>query len=146
MNLSRVALAGFAAWVAFCLIGFLANAVLMRELYEAHMSFMRPEAESNARLPLAFAVSLVAFFAFAYAYAKGYEGGKGLQEGLRFGVLVSVLLIGFGLVWEFMVYPLSRTFLLVRVVDTIVEFAIYGAIVGAVYRPRPAGAVRATIV
>jgi ABC-type multidrug transport system permease subunit len=146
MNLSRVALAGFVAWVAFCVIGFIANAVLMRELYEAHLAFMRPEAESNARLPLAFAVSLVAFFAFAYAYAKGYEGGAGVQEGLRFGVLVAVLLIGFGVIWEFMVYPLSRTFLLVRVVDVIVEFAIYGAIVGAIYKPRPAAALRAAAI
>ena len=146
MNLSRVALAGFVAWVAFCVIGFIANGVLMRELYETHAAYMRADAEASARLPLAFAVSLVGFFAFAYAYAKGYEGGRGPQEGLRFGVLVSVLLIGFGLVWEFMVYPLSRTFLLVRVVDTILEFAIYGAIVGAIYKPRPPGSARATVV
>lgn len=145
MNLPRVALAGLLAWLAFCVIGYLANAVLMRELYEAHAAYMRPEAESNARLPLAFAVSLVGFLAFAYAYAKGYEGGKGPQEGLRFGVLVSVLLIGFALAWEYMMYPLSRTFLLIRVVDAVLEFAIYGTIVGAVYKPRPGGSVRAIV-
>lgn len=137
MNLSRVALAGFSAWLAFLAVGFFAHGVVMRDLYEVHQAAMRPAAEADARLPLAFGVALIAFFAFAYAYAKGYEGGKGLQEGLRFGVLVGVMLIGFCTVWEYMVYPLARTFLLARVIDGIVEFAIYGVIVGAIYRPRP---------
>lgn len=136
MNLSRVALAGFVAWVAFCLLGFLAHAVLMEDLYGAHAAFMRPEADANARLPLAFAASLLGMLAFAYAYAKGYEGGAGIQEGLRFGVLIGVMLIAFVLVWDYMAYPMSRKFLLALVVDYIVEFAIYGVIVGAIYRPR----------
>ena len=28
---------------------------------------------------------LVGFFAFAYAYARGFEGGSGVMEGVRFG-------------------------------------------------------------
>lgn len=136
MNLSRVALAGFAAWVVFCIVGFVAHAVLMEDLYAAHSAFMRPTADANARLPLAFAAALIGFFAFAYAYAKGYEGGTGIQEGLRFGVLVGVMLIAFVLVWDYMAYPLSRTFLLALVIDYIVEFAIYGTVVGMVYRPK----------
>lgn len=138
MNLSRVALAGFVAWVLFCIIGFVAHGVLMKDLYLAHAAIMRPEADANARLPLAFAVSLVGMLAFAYAYAKGYEGGKGIQEGLRFGVLVGVMLIAFVVVWDYMTYPLSRTFLFALVIDYIVEFAIYGVVVGAIYKPRPA--------
>lgn len=137
MNLSRVALAGVVAWLAFCAIGFLAHAVLMKDLYLAHATIMRPEAEANERLLLAFAASLVGMLAFAYAYAKGYEGGKGIQEGLRYGVLVGVMLIAFVVVWDYMTYPLSRTFLFALVVDYIIEFAIYGVIVGLIYKPRP---------
>lgn len=136
MNLSRVALAGFVAWVVFCIVGFVAHGVLMKDLYLAHASIMRPEADANVRLPLAFAVSLVGMLAFAYAYAKGYEGGKGVQEGLRFGVLVGVMLIAFVGVWDYMAYPLSRTFLFAQVVGYIVEFAICGVVVGAIYKPR----------
>jgi hypothetical protein len=136
MNLSRVALAGFAAWVAFCIVGYLAHAVLMNDLYLAHSAIMRAEADSAARLPLSFAVALIGFFAFAYAYAKGYEGGKGIQEGLRFGVLVGVMLIAFVVIWDYMMFPLSRTLLFAMVIDAIVEFAIYGVVVGIVYKPR----------
>jgi prepilin signal peptidase PulO-like enzyme (type II secretory pathway) len=136
MNLSRVALAGFAAWVVFCIVGFVAHAVLMDDLYAAHSAIMRPPADADARLPLSFAVALLGFFAFAYAYAKGYEGGAGIQEGLRFGVLIGVMLIAFVVTWDYMTYPLSRTFLFALVIDYIVEYAIYGAVVGMVYRPR----------
>ena len=136
MNHSRVALAGFVAWVVFCIVGYVAHAVLMKDLYLAHAAIMRPDADANARLPMAFAVSLVGMLAFAYAYAKGYEGGKGIQEGLRFGVLVGVMLIGFVIVWDYMTYPLSRNMLFALVIDYIVEFAIYGVVVGALYRPR----------
>jgi len=142
MNLSRVALAAIVAWLAFCVVGYLSHAILMKDLYLAHSLIMRPENEANGYLPLAFGVALVAFFAFAYAYAKGYEGGRGAQEGLRYGVLIGLMLVGFSVVWDYMTYPLSRTFFLTEVVDYIVEYAIYGMIVGTIYKPRPQSAAR----
>jgi hypothetical protein len=142
MNLSRVAIAAIVAWVAFVAFGYLSHAVLMKDLYLAHSLIMRTEIEANGYLPLAFGVALLAFFAFAYAYAKGYEGGGGVQEGLRFGVLIGLMLVGFATVWDYMTYPLSRTFFLAQIVDYIVEYAIYGMIVGAIYKPRPQAATR----
>ena len=61
---------------------------------------MRPEAELMGNLPIGFAFLLLGFFAFAYVYAKGYEGGDGVVEGIRFGVLVSLIVVGFGLIWH----------------------------------------------
>jgi hypothetical protein len=142
MNLSRVALAGFVAWIAFCIVGFVAHGVLMKDLYLQHAALMRTDAEALPRLPLASAVSLVGMLAFAYAYAKGYEGGKGIQEGLRFGVLVGVMLIAFVVVWDYLAYSISRTFLFALVVTYIIEFAICGVVVGLIYRPREARLVR----
>jgi hypothetical protein len=98
---------------------------------------MRPEAEAGAILPIGFGFALVGFFAFAYAYAKGYEGGRGLQEGLRFGVLVGILLCCFGAIWDYMVWPVAPRLAVLWMVDFILEFALYGAIVGAIYRPAP---------
>ena len=54
---------------------------------------LRPPAEMN--LAFGLAASLLGFFVFAYAYAKGYEGGAGAVEGLRFGVVVGLLLACF---------------------------------------------------
>jgi hypothetical protein len=137
MNFPRVAAAALVAWVLYFGMGFLVHGLLLRDLYLQHGSMIRPEADANGILPIAFGVSLIGFFAFAYAYAKGYEGGSGLQEGLRFGVLVGLMLCCFAAVWEYMVWPAQTWLLVAWLIDFIVEFAFYGMVVGAIYRPRP---------
>ena len=43
-----------------------------------------------------FAGILVAMIAAAFIYAKGYEGGAGVQEGVRFGALIGLFMAGSG--------------------------------------------------
>ena len=81
------------------------NNVLLADLYAQHAGVFRPQAEMN--LVLGLAASLIGFFVFAYAYAKGYEGGDGAIEGLRFGVIVGLLLSCFAVVWNYVVLPMS---------------------------------------
>ncbi len=135
MNLARVAMAAVAAWVVYLGISFFVHTILLKDLYLQHLSAMRPEADQNAILPLGFFFALVGFFAFAYAYAKGYEGGRGAQEGLRFGVLVGILICCFRVIWDHMVWPVSLQLTVAWMVEYIVEFAIYGSIVGVIYKP-----------
>jgi len=135
MNLVRVALAAIATWVVYLGISFVVHTILLADIYQQHRAVMRPEEQANAILPVGFVFALVGFFAFAYAYAKGYEGGNGLQEGLRFGVIVGILLCCFAIIWEYMVWPMSGTLLIAWMLENIVEFAIYGMIVGLIYKP-----------
>jgi hypothetical protein len=137
MNFPRVAIAAVVSWVVYLGVSFLVHAVLLRNIYLQHMASMRPEAEANAILPIGFGFALIGFFAFAYAYAKGYEGGSGSQEGIRFGVIVGILLCCFGTIWDYMVWPVSPTLASLWMVDYIVEFALYGLIVGVLYKPAP---------
>lgn len=134
MNYSRLALAAVVAWVASLAVGSFANGYLMADLYAAHPLVFRPQAEMN--MVLGFAGSLVGFFVFAYMYAKGYEGTSGLQEGLRFGVLVGLLFMSFGAIWNYVVLQVSNALGLAWAVDVLVEMAIYGTLVGVLYRPR----------
>jgi hypothetical protein len=133
MNFGRVAASAIAAWVAYLAIGFVVNDVLLAGAYQAEAAAFRPQADMN--LAVGFTASLLGFFVFAYAYAKGYEGTNGVQEGIRYGVIVALLLICFGLVWQYVVHPISARLLAYMIVDALVEFAIYGAIVGTIYRP-----------
>ena len=109
--------------------------MILADIYTAHRAVMRPEDQANAILPVGFVFALVGFFAFAYVYAKGYEGGSGLQEGLRFGVIVGIFLCCFGKIWQYMVWPVSGTLLISWMLEQIVEFALYGSIVGLLYKP-----------
>ena len=133
MNFGRVASAAVVAWIVYLGLSPLVNNVLLAELYAQHARVFRPAAEMN--LAFGLGAALIGFFVFAYAYAKGYEGGNGAVEGLRFGVVVGLLLACFAVVWNYVVLPVSGSLGVAWVVDTLVEMALYGVIVGLVYRP-----------
>ena len=133
MNFARVAASAVVTWIVHLGLTTLVWSTLLPDAAGQNASLLRPPAEMN--LTLGFAVSLLGFFVFAYAYAKGYEGGPGAVEGLRFGVIVGLLLACFSAVWSYVMMPISWTFTAAMVVDAIVEMAIYGVVVGLVYRP-----------
>jgi len=141
MNYARLALAAVVAWIVSIGLAFLVHGVLMADLYAALPSLFRPVVEMN--LDAALGGALLGFFVFAYMYAKGYEGTSGLQEGLRFGVLVGLVLIGFSVIPSYVMMPVSGRLAAGWAVDAVVEMAIYGIIVGLIYRPRPVAAKQA---
>lgn len=136
MNFLRVGLAALAAWVVYLALGFLIHAVMLNDMWQGLMrdGVARSATTGNALMPLGFGLALPGCLAFAYAYAKGYEGGSGLQEGLRFGVLVGLLLVTFGLTWNYITFPLPITYLTSTAAATVIEFAALGMVVGLVYR------------
>ena len=69
------------------------------------------------------------------AYAKGYEGGSGVMEGIRFGLLIGIMVDAFAMIWYWVTIPISATLGIYMLIDGIVEPVIYGAIVGAIYKP-----------
>jgi hypothetical protein len=135
MNFARLALAAAVAWVVSLAVGFVVNRYLMADIYATHASVFRPQDQMN--LALGFGAQIIGFFVFAYMYAKGYEGTSGAQEGLRFGVLVGLLLICFAVVWNYVVLPVSGTMGVYWAVDTLLKAALYGVIVGLLYRRAP---------
>ena len=140
MNVGRLVAAAVVAWVVAIGMGYVVNEVLLAGLYEANAAAFRPEAAMMAKLPYGFGVMLVALLAFAFMYAKGYEGGNGVVEGLRFGALAGLVICGFGTVWFYVTIPITRELGFAMLADAIVEPAIYGAIIGAIYQPKAAAA------
>jgi hypothetical protein len=135
INFARIALAAVVSWIVYLGVSFFVHSLILREMYVQHLTSMRPEADQNAMLPVGFVFALVGFFAFSYAYAKGYEGGSGTQEGLRFGVLVGILICCFQIIWDHMIWPVSLQLTAAWMVQYILQFAMYGSVVGAIYKP-----------
>ncbi|MEK6629129.1 MAG: hypothetical protein AABY89_00175 [Acidobacteriota bacterium] len=133
MNFGRVAASAVVAWIAFLVINPVVNNVLLADLYAQHAAVFRPQNEIN--LVVGLGAALLGSFVFSYAYAKGYEGGRGAIEGLRYGVIVGLMLACFAVVWSYVVLPISARLAVAWIVDTIAEMAIYGAIVGLIYKP-----------
>jgi hypothetical protein len=135
MNFTRVAAAAVVAWIVSIPVGFVANEIVLKGLYDANAAAFRPAEQLQANLPIGFGAMLLGFLAFAYAYAKGYEDTNGTMEGIRFGVLVAIMLSSFSLVWNYVTTPINGSLSMAMMVGYIVEFALYGAIVGSIYKP-----------
>ena len=135
MNHTRVAIAAVVTWAVSLVVGFVVNDILLAGIYAPNQAVMRPEAQMTGMLPIGFVFLLLGFFSFAYMYAKGYEGGSGLAEGVRFGLCVGVLVVGFGLIWQYVLYPINGTMATAIIIDRLLESMLYGAIVGLIYKP-----------
>jgi len=135
MTRGRVVAAGVAAWIASIPIGYLVNEVLFANLYAANAAAFRPHADILANLPIGIGFQLIGFIAFAFAFTKGYEGKSPVGEGIRFGILITLMIDCFAIVWNYVTTPISVSLMIAMMIDYLVEGAIYGAIVGAVSRP-----------
>ena len=135
MDYKRLALAAVVAWVVDAIYGVVVWMMMLGDEFAKYPSVFRPEAEMNANLPLMFAGGLLAMFVLAYMYAKGYEGGSGLQEGIRFGVLVALFTFGFVSVGIYGSLNIGRRIAALGSVVSFIELILVGAVIGALYRP-----------
>jgi len=136
VNYPRIVLAGLAAWVASIAVGYVINDVWLIRLYQANAWAFRRAADIRSLVPIALGAQLVASLAFAYAYAKGYEReGSGLAQGIRFGLIVAMMIGGFATIWNLVSQPIAMRLGVLEVVSRIGEFGIYGAVVGLIYQP-----------
>jgi putative flippase GtrA len=140
MNYPRIALAALAAWVVSIGLGYLINDIWLGRLYEANAWAFRRADDVATLLPLGLGAQLAAFCAFAFAYAKGYEGtGSGIGEGIRFGLVVAIMIDGFAVVWNYVTEPIAARLGVLQLVSQIGAFGIYGAIVGSIYQRKAIG-------
>ncbi|HPW20223.1 MAG TPA: hypothetical protein PLE61_05355 [Vicinamibacterales bacterium] len=133
MNVGRLAASAIVGWMAYLATSALVADVLLADLHARHAELFRPAGEAHTVIGLG--AALAGFFVFAYGYAKGYEGGPGALEGLRYGMVVGLLLVCFSVVWAWAALSLSGAIAAAWIVDTLVEMSLYGAIVGLVYAP-----------
>src|SRR4051812_44033678 len=126
MNWMRLVAAAAAAWIVAIALGYVINQILLAGMYAANQNAFRPQADMMPMLPIGFAATFVGLLVMSYAYAKGYEGGNGTMEGLRFGFVVGLILVCFGIVWEYVVFPLQASMNAAMIVDRLVEMTIFG--------------------
>ena len=135
MNYARLVSAAVAATVADVVYGFCVYGLLLASEFAKYPNVYRSAADGPGYLPAMFAGIFVAMIAVAAIYAKGYEGGGGLSEGFRFG-----LLFGFfsGLFYgsvNYGVLIINKKLALMLAAAGFFEFLIVGTVIGLVYQP-----------
>jgi hypothetical protein len=121
---------GFPAFLAAFVFIFLWHGMLMKSAYMETATLWRTE----PMFPLLILGQAVIAFAFTGLYVSKV-GVNSAATGVGYGIVIGILCAGGDLI-RFSVQPLTVKILWMWIVGGLVEFAIAGAIVGAIYKPR----------
>ena len=135
MNYGRLASAAIAAWIVDSVYGFVVYGTVLTSEFGRYPGVYRPNDVAPHYILYIFAGTLFAMFVASYVYAKGYEGGSGVQEGMRFGVLIGLLILGYSAVVNYAILNIGRRLAGSMAIAALVEWTIAGIVIGAIYRP-----------
>ena len=134
MNATRLVLAALAATVVDGIYGFAVYGNALSNQFGVFPGVFRSAESGPAYLPVMFAGILVGMFAVTYIYAKGYEGGSGLQEGLRFGLLIGIFHAGYFIGVDYGILNIGRRMALAMALAGLGEWLVVGCTIGLIYK------------
>jgi hypothetical protein len=136
MNHKRGVLAFIAAFVFIFLFGFIWHGHLMKGAYLETAAHWRPEADFQSYFWVLILGHAVIAFAFTGLYVSKV-GRNSAGTGFGYGIVLGILGWGIDLI-RFAVEPLTAKILWMWLAGDVISFALMGALVGAIYKPKPA--------
>ena len=106
----------------------------MKPAYLETASLWRPESEFQSHFAFLILGHLVMAFAFTGLYVSKV-GLQSLSTGIGFGIVIGILCSGVNLI-RFATEPITTKILGMWIVGDLLMFAIVGALVGAIYKPK----------
>ena len=132
MNWKKFFIAFIAAWIFVFVFGFVWYGNLMHSIHNEVPTLWRTEADFGSHFPwLILGHGVMAFF--LTLLCARFVGSGGAGAGAKLGIMIALLYIGNNLI-TFAVQPLTTKILAGWVVGGLLEFAIAGAIIGAIYK------------
>ena len=135
MNYPRLLAAAVAATIGDAVYGFLVYGTLMAPEFAKYPNVYRSADVSAQFLPYMFAGIFVAMIAAAAIYSRGYTGGSGVSEGLRFGLLLGLLAAFFFAGVSYGTLNLNKKLAGMLACAGFVEWTLAGTLIGLVYKP-----------
>jgi len=135
MNVSRIALAAVAGTVFDVVYGFGVYGTLLSGQFAHYPAVYRSAEAGPGYLPLMFCGVFIAMAAAATIYAKGYEGGSGVSEGGRFGVLLGIFVVMAFAGVNYAVLNIGRRLAVAVAAAGFFEWMLAGVVIGLVYKP-----------
>jgi ABC-type multidrug transport system permease subunit len=139
MNWKKLWIAFVLVFVAYLATNMLIHTVILGDTYlkpEVQNS-MRPEAEMGKYFWVRIVTMLVFSFFFTYIFAKGYEG-KGLMEGVRYGIIMTLFIFFAGSFDQFVTYPIPYFLVWYWIIAGLAQSVLMGIIAALVYKPKSA--------
>jgi hypothetical protein len=133
-NTKRFIAAGLAIFLIFTVCDFIIHTVILGDYYMSMTGIWRPDMMSL--MWIMYLGTFIFSFLLIYIFIKGYEG-RGIPEGIRFGIMMCLITTGIGAVYQYVVYPLPLSLVIQWFGYGLVEFILAGIAAAAIYKPVP---------
>jgi len=135
MNWKRIFLASLVIYVVFQGLGYLMDHVFLKGDYDQLKSLWRPNMTS--RMWVLYVVGLLVAFLFTYIFVKGREG-KGIQEGVRFGIIIWLFTIVPYNLELWVIFPIPHQLIVKWMLFGLLSSLIGGILAAVIYEPAAA--------
>ena len=136
MNLTRIVLAAFGAFVAYFILGglFFGALPFLSAEFAKYPAVYRDKQGQFSHMPGGIAAMFLAILALAVIYAMLYPSGSGIAQGARFGALIGVFFVGSFVVHNYVNLNIGLKLTLQQAVAYFVEWLVVGIVIGLVYK------------
>jgi len=134
MNTKSYVIGSIVVLIALVITDYLFHGLILKGPYMAIQNILRPEAAMKTYWPAMIIGDILLAFGFSYIFIKGREG-KGIAEGIRYGLLIGFCFgVGNAMI-QYSVYPLTGWIMLAYFIGYPIQCMILGAIIAAMYKP-----------
>ena len=131
MNIKRIIIASLGVFITFEVLEYVIHGMILMGTYESMSEIWRPDMES--KMWIMNITALFFSFLFTIIFAKGYED-KGILEGVRYGVLIALLMNVIGMFNQYVVYPVPFSLTLQWFILGTIQIIICGIVASLLYR------------
>ena len=137
MNYSSLALAALGGTVASFAIGFLLFWLAPGLIKEGqkYPAVFRPKEEMMKVMPIGLAATFISILVAAIFFAMMHQGGSGITDGARFGVLIGIFVVCGFVLHNYVNLNIGLKLALGQAVAYFVQWTIVGIVIGLIYKP-----------
>ena len=139
MNAKRLTLAAIAVFAFVFVFDWVLHGMILKNTYIQTASLWRSESEMGQHFGWLVLGQLLLSMMFCLIYALRPGLHDGVGPGIGYGLMVGLLLTGPTLI-SYAVQPLPLNLIGSWILGGIIQLMIAGALLGAIYRPKPATA------
>lgn len=131
MNVKKYIIASIAVYIVFMILDYVIHGVILSDTYMSMEGVWRPDMENY--MWIMWVTSLVFSFSFVYIFTKGYEG-KGIAEGIRYGLIIGIFVMFIGMFNQYASYPISLSLTIQWFIYGLIELMAAGAVTALIYK------------
>ncbi len=132
MNKKRFVLASIAVFFVFEILDWIIHSKILSRTYMNLQHLWRPDMMD--KMWIMYITAFIFSFLFVYIFTKGYEG-KGVAEGIRYGLIIGLLMLVVGMFNQYVVYPIPLNLTIQWFIYGLIQFIIVGIVAALIYKP-----------